>query len=1057
MINPVPAKISRPQPLDVLARTRLFRALDRARAQPVVWITAPPGAGKTTLVSHYLAQRKLKNLWYQVDAGDADVAALFYYLALAAKKAAPRSRKPLPQLAPEYLPNLSAFFRLFFQALFSRWKTPPILVFDNYQEVDPGATFHEALSEAIAQIPTGGNLFIMSRNEPPAALARAQVNGLIARLDWGMLKLTAQEAQQLVDLKRKDGLSAVSREQLYALSEGWVAGLLLLLETSATQDIAHLPQREFVPQLLFDYFGSQIFDRMDADTRDILVQSAFLPKITTHMVERLTDGPHAALIVQNLHQRNYFIVRHGKDPPVYQYHPLFREFLLARAHETLSADSLIALQSKAAGLLLETGEVEDAAALLRAARDWHGLGRLIKRHARAFIAEGRTRTVEGWLAALPRESIQSAPWLLYWSGICRLPFNPRESRERFEAAFGRFDAEADRAGAMLAWAGIVDTFIYEWSHFAPLDRWIETMERMLAADASFPSAEVAARVASGMFMALMYRRPDHPRMGQWTAQVRTLVLQGTDVRAQMLLGNQLLLYYTVWVGDLAAARLVLDAVRPPPDTADTVPLAFIAWCSMEAGYRWFIADYQECLRAVNTGLATAERSGVGLLSSLLVSQGVVGALTAGDFDTAERLLGVAAARSSSARLLDRAHYCYVVFLNALHRDITAGAIEYARQAVALSDEAGVPFAQALYRLALAQALFDQGDRAQALACLAQARRIGRAMRSINIEFGAQFSIVLFALDRGKNKFAVSLLRKALALARERGYINRPLWTREVMVRLFTIALQNDIEVEFVRRLIRERRLLPEGSMLANSLWPWPLKIHTLGGFRIEQDGEPIRFTGKIQRRPLDLLKITIALGGHEVDTPRIIDGLWPEAEGDAAADALAAALRRLRLLLGDPAALVLQDNKLSIDSRRVWVDVWALEYLLNRQDSTPEDFTGVLALYQGAFLEKESGAAWAWPLRERLRHRFLREIARHGQQLMQDRRCEEAIRLFEAGLEADHLAEELYCNLMRCYQALGRRAEALSVYERCHRILAATLGVAPAPETEALHRALRGK
>jgi LuxR family transcriptional regulator, maltose regulon positive regulatory protein len=161
------------------------------------------------------------------------------------------------------------------------------------------------------------------------------------------------------------------------------------------------------------------------------------------------------------------------------------------------------------------------------------------------------------------------------------------------------------------------------------------------------------------------------------------------------------------------------------------------------------------------------------------------------------------------------------------------------------------------------------------------------------------------------------------------------------------------------------------------------------------------------------------------------------------------------LLLGDSAALVLQDGKLSIDSRRVWVDVWALEHLLARKDSGPAEFAAVLALYQGPFLENEPGATWAWPLRERLRNRFLRELARQGQRLLQDELCEEAIQFFEKGLEVDELAEELYCKLMRCYQALGRRAEALGTYERCRKLLSSTLGVSPSPATEALRHALR--
>ena len=70
------AKTTQPRRHDVLARTRLFDAIDAALQRPVVWLSAQPGAGKTTLVASYLHARKRHGLWYQVDDGDADVASL---------------------------------------------------------------------------------------------------------------------------------------------------------------------------------------------------------------------------------------------------------------------------------------------------------------------------------------------------------------------------------------------------------------------------------------------------------------------------------------------------------------------------------------------------------------------------------------------------------------------------------------------------------------------------------------------------------------------------------------------------------------------------------------------------------------------------------------------------------------------------------------------------------------------------------------------------------------------------------------------------------------------
>ena len=76
------------------------------------------------------------------------------------------------------------------------------------------------------------------------------------------------------------------------------------------------------------YFGSELFYRLDEPTRDFLMKTSFLPRMTVGMAQDLTGHQSANRILSNLHRNNFFIHKHFQAEPWYEYHPLFREFLL---------------------------------------------------------------------------------------------------------------------------------------------------------------------------------------------------------------------------------------------------------------------------------------------------------------------------------------------------------------------------------------------------------------------------------------------------------------------------------------------------------------------------------------------------------------------------------------------------------------------------------------------------------------------------------------------------------------------------------------------------------
>ena len=88
--------------------------------------------------------------------------------------------------------------------------------------------------------------------------------------------------------------------------------------------------------MLFDYFAGEILKRADPAVQDVLMRTAFLPRMTPAMAEALTGNANTGDMLATLHKQNYFTNKQAGTPPTYEYHPLFRDFLLARAARTYS-------------------------------------------------------------------------------------------------------------------------------------------------------------------------------------------------------------------------------------------------------------------------------------------------------------------------------------------------------------------------------------------------------------------------------------------------------------------------------------------------------------------------------------------------------------------------------------------------------------------------------------------------------------------------------------------------------------------------------------------------
>jgi len=304
------AKITPPKCVSLLPRERLYRQLDASAEYPITWVSAPAGSGKTTLISAYLADRKIPRIWYRVDHGDADIATFFYYMGLAAKKAAPHKRTPLPLFTHEYMLGIVTFTMRYFESLYNRLKSSFVIVFDNYQHVPAQSGFHEVIREGLAILPEEVRVIIVSREPPPPQFGRLRAKGRISFLEENDIRFTHNETKKMVHLKGIEKLSDTILDQLHAKTQGWAAGLVLMTECLKRMGDNSQGFSEPASEETFDYFATEVLEKTDRETNEFLLKTALLPGMTVATAERLTGIGRSGQILAHLHRNNYFTQKH---------------------------------------------------------------------------------------------------------------------------------------------------------------------------------------------------------------------------------------------------------------------------------------------------------------------------------------------------------------------------------------------------------------------------------------------------------------------------------------------------------------------------------------------------------------------------------------------------------------------------------------------------------------------------------------------------------------------------------------------------------------------------
>jgi DNA-binding SARP family transcriptional activator len=1051
-------KINRPLNHDTLIRDRLFRQLDSGRERSVVFISAPAGSGKTILVSSYIQEKKLPCLWYQIDGGDADPATFFHYFGLAATKVAGESGFDFPSFKPEQSYGVREFGRQFFAKIYTCLPPNSVVVLDDLQEAGDTQALEDVILSALDRIPRGVTFVMLSRSGPPSSFSRLFVSHLGSQLGWEEMRFTLDEFKAILEM-RDCQMSEATADRIHRILDGWIAGLQLSMDLPWGGVPAWGGHDS--PQTVFNYFSYEVFNRLDPRLQTFLTKTAFVSPLSIPMAEAISEDPKAEIFLQDLHRHNHFTYKKRQAEAVYHYHPLFREFLLQQAKERLPQKEIGRLRTTAADLLIDSQRFDEAVTCLRQAEDWDWLAAIIRRMAPALMTQGRHLTLLKWIGHLPASVSQQDPWLLFWSGVGQLYLDPNKSQTLFEKAYCGFEKKAHVTGMLQSCACLADSLTCENAALDRLDRWVRIMAEMWAQGINFENEVLEVDVIHALLSVACFRQYTHPQMPIWEQRAKAMFFQLQDADQRVKLGIRLLMVATIR-GDFSGARsLIGDCDYIVRQHRGVGPLNRIRFLFNKSMYEWLAGDFSTCVQTVDEGMAFSKTSGIHIMDKFLIWNGAFAGFGMGDCVLMERYCTALADQGPLLNENEKAIAYHIESCRSQLQGETALALNAAEQSLLMAGASGFVWSEAMIKISFGQLLLQTGEQARGGRLLREALHTGEKIDSKYIVFCALIYCAAYNVTAQKGSDGDTLLRRALILGKSQGYYCLHWLAPAVVSDLLAKALTAKIEVDYVQAFVRKRTPVLRPPTLVVENWPWPLRVYTLGRFEVVIHDQTLRFSGRAQQKPLELLKALIALGGREVGASKICDALWPDADGDLQHQTFSTNLHRLRKLIGIKEALVLNNGNLNLDDRYCWVDAWAFERLLDRTDKTgatdaaPSETIRLqekaVSFYKGRFLAN-GGGSWALHAQKKYRRKYLETVERLSHYYEDSGRFAEAASICQAALEIHPPVERLYQRIIRCYQQLGDRSEAVAAYMRCKAALAEAFQIQPSDRTKSLYR-----
>lgn len=362
-----------PKPSTMLVlRPRLMEQLKQGLQVPLTLISAPPGFGKSSLVSHWIQNRADMSIgWLSLEPSDQEWSLFFRYLVAAWQRIFPQVGEAAlgqlndpPPIQKEMLLNL--LLNDLLAALNGTRTDHVLLVLDDYHRIDT-PVIHETVMYLVEHLPPRCHLILLTRADPPLPLARWRSRGLLLELRADDLRFTPNESIEYLNQCLRLGLTEEQVRILFERTEGWIVGLQMAALSLRGFKDSGKNVREFLRdfdgsnRFVLDYLIEEVVNSQPEEVQWFLMVTALLEQFCGSLCDALlnTPAPYSQRMLEHLEKSNLFLISLDDHRQWFRYHHLFAELLRVRLQQ-INSKQVPALYQQAAEWFFQNCLWQDA-------------------------------------------------------------------------------------------------------------------------------------------------------------------------------------------------------------------------------------------------------------------------------------------------------------------------------------------------------------------------------------------------------------------------------------------------------------------------------------------------------------------------------------------------------------------------------------------------------------------------------------------------------------------------------------------------------------------------